>query len=104
MDAYGQEYIITFIDEYSRYVYLYMLHNKSKALEGFKVLTIKIVGTDKCGECHDRCTKYGQAQGSFVKFLQQNGIVAQNTMDGSQDQNGVAEEETKHCYTCGIVC
>ena len=72
-----------------------MLHNKSKALEGFKVLTIKIVGTDKCGECHDRCTKYAQAQGSFVKFLQQNGIFAQSTMHGSPYQNGVAERTNK---------
>ena len=95
MDSYGQKYIITFIDDYSRYVYLYMLHNKSKALEGFKVLTIKIVGTDKCGECHDRCTKYGQAQGSFVKFLQQNGIVVQYAMPGSPKQNGVEERRNQ---------
>ena len=72
-----------------------MLHNKSKALEGFNVLRIKIVKTDKYGVCHNRCTKYGQAQASFVKFLQQNGIVAQNTMHGSPNKNGVAERTNK---------
>ena len=37
MDEYGQKYFITFIDDYSRYMYLYMLHNKNEALEAFKV-------------------------------------------------------------------
>ena len=37
MDAYGQKYFITYIDDYSRYMYLYMLHNKSQTLEAFKV-------------------------------------------------------------------
>ena len=29
IDAYGQKYFITFIDDYSRYMYLYMVHNKN---------------------------------------------------------------------------
>lgn len=62
MDAYGQKYFITFIDDYSRYMYLY-----------------------------GRYTEDGQTQGPFAKFLQENGIVAQYTMPGSPDQNGVAE-------------
>ena len=37
MDAYGQKYFITFIDDYSRYMYLYMLYNKREALEAIKV-------------------------------------------------------------------
>ena len=37
MDAYGQKYFITFIDDYSRYMYLYMLHNKNEALDAFEV-------------------------------------------------------------------
>ena len=86
MDAYKQKYVITFIDDYSRYMYLYMLHNKSDALEAFKVFKaevkkqcgkqIKIVRTYRGGEYYGRYTEDGQTQGLFAKFLQENGIVA----------------------------
>ena len=42
MDTYGQKYFITFIDDYSRYMYLYMLHNKREALEAFKVFKAEV--------------------------------------------------------------
>ena len=40
---------------------------------------------------YGRYTKDGQAPSLFAKFLQEHGIVAQYTMLGSPDQNGVAE-------------
>ena len=88
--AYGQKYFITFIDDCSRYMYLYMLHNKTETLEAFKVFKAevekqcerqsKIVRTDRGGEYYGRYTEDGQAQGPFPKFLQQNRIVAQYTV------------------------
>ena len=50
---------------------------------------------DRGGEYYGKYTENGQAPGSFAKFLQENGIVAQYTMLGSLDRNGVAEEEIK---------
>ncbi|KAL5851083.1 hypothetical protein ACOSQ3_006201 [Xanthoceras sorbifolium] len=41
MDSYGQKYFISFIDDYSRYMYLYLLHNKNEALNAFKSLRLK---------------------------------------------------------------
>ena len=32
----GQQYFITFIDNYSRYGYLYLIHEKSQSLDMFK--------------------------------------------------------------------
>ena len=32
----GYEYFITFIDDYSRYGYIYLMHHKSEAFEKFK--------------------------------------------------------------------
>ena len=32
----GYEYFLTFIDDYSRYGYMYLMHHKSKAFEKFK--------------------------------------------------------------------
>ncbi|RVW83861.1 Retrovirus-related Pol polyprotein from transposon TNT 1-94 [Vitis vinifera] len=105
MDAYGSKYFISFIDDYSRYMYIYLLHNKNEALGAFKVFKakvekqcgkqIKIVRTDRGGEYYGRYTEDGQTPGPFAKFLQEHGIVAQYTMPGSPDQNGVAERRNR---------
>ncbi|KAL5824162.1 hypothetical protein ACOSQ3_020225 [Xanthoceras sorbifolium] len=105
MDSYGQKYFISFIDDYSRYMYLYLLHNKNEALNAFKIFKaevekqcgkqIKIVRSDRGGEYYGRYTESGQAPGPFMRFLQENGIVAQYTMPGSPDQNGVAERRNR---------
>ena len=42
MDESDLKYFIPFIDDYSRYMYLYMLHSKDKALEAFKVFNAKV--------------------------------------------------------------
>jgi len=77
MDAHGQKYFITFIDDYTRYMNL--LHNKNEALDAFKVFKvevenqcgkqIKIIRSDTGGEYYDRYTQNGQALGPFAKFL-----------------------------------
>jgi transposase InsO family protein len=105
MDSHGQRYFISFIDDYSRYMYLYMLHKKNEALDAFKIFKaevekqcgkqIKIVRSDRGGEYYGRYTEDGQAPGPFAKFLQEHGIVAQYTMPGSPDQNGVAERRNR---------
>ena len=95
MDTHGPKYFISFIDDCSRYMYLYMLHNKDEALDAFKVFKAKvekqcdkqrrIVRTYRGGEYYGRYTKDGQAPGPFAKFLQEHGIVTQYTMSGSPD-------------------
>lgn len=42
MDLHGKEYFIFFIDDYSRYMYLQLLHNKYEALDAFKVFKTKV--------------------------------------------------------------
>ena len=56
---------------------------------------IKIMRSDRCEEYYDRDTNDGQVLGSFVKFLQEYGIVTQYTMPNSPNQNGVAERRNK---------
>ena len=43
--------------------------------------------TDRGGEYYGRHIEDGKEIGPFVKFHQQNGILAQYTMFGSLDQN-----------------
>ena len=60
----GHKYFITFIDDHTRYMYLYLLHEKSKALDAFKAYKaevekqtrkmIKIVRSDGGGEYYGR--------------------------------------------------
>ena len=105
MDSHGQKDFISFIDDYSRYMYLYMFHNKNEALDIFKVFKaevekqcgkqIKILRSDRSGEYYGRYMEDGQTLRPFVKFLQEHGIVAQYTMPGSPDQNGVAKRRKR---------
>ena len=105
MDAHGPKYFISFIDDCSRYMYLYILHNKDEVLNAFKVFKaevekqcnkrIKIVRTYRGGEYYGRYTEDGQAPGPFAKFLQDHGIVAQYTLPGSPNHNGVVEGKNR---------
>ncbi|KAJ9671559.1 hypothetical protein PVL29_025321 [Vitis rotundifolia] len=77
----------------------------SHALDAFKVFKaevekqygkqIKIVRSDRGGEYYGRYLEDGQSPGPFAKFLQEHGIVAQYTMPGSPNQNGVAERRNR---------
>jgi hypothetical protein len=83
----GYDSFIIFIDDYSRYGYIYLIKDRSEALDKFKIfkaevenqhnLKIKFVRPDYGGEYYGRHTPYGQVRGPFTKFLQENNIVAQ---------------------------
>ena len=47
------------------------------------------------GEYYGRHTPYGQVSRPFVRFLQENGIVAQYSIPGEPQQNGVAERRNR---------
>jgi transposase InsO family protein len=102
---------ITFTDDFSRYGYIYPIKEPSEALDKFKVLKaevenqhnikIKIVRSDRGGEYYGRHIPYGQVPGPFTRFLQKNGIVAQYSMSGNPQQNGVAER--RNCTLMDMV-
>ncbi|KAL6345280.1 hypothetical protein AAG906_015763 [Vitis piasezkii] len=54
-----------------------------------------IVRSDRGREYYGRYLEDGQAPGPFAKFLQEHGIVAQYTMSGFPDQNGVVERRNR---------
>ncbi|RVW84555.1 Retrovirus-related Pol polyprotein from transposon TNT 1-94 [Vitis vinifera] len=102
----GQQYFITFIDDYSRYGYLYLIHEKSQSLDVFKNFKaevenqlskkIKAVRSDRGGEYYGRYDGSGeQRPGPFAKYLMECGIVPQYTMPGTPSQNGVAERRNR---------
>ncbi|RVW83183.1 Retrovirus-related Pol polyprotein from transposon TNT 1-94 [Vitis vinifera] len=103
--AVGEKYFITFIDDLSRYGYVYLMHEKSQAIDIFEMFIteverqldkkIKIVRSDRGGEYYGRYDESGQNPGPFAKFLEKHGIRAQYTMPGTPQQNGVAERRNR---------
>ncbi|RVW29550.1 Retrovirus-related Pol polyprotein from transposon TNT 1-94 [Vitis vinifera] len=86
----GYKYFITFIDDFSIYGYVELIHEKSDSLNVFKAFKanvelqlgklIKVVKSDKGGEYYGRYDEIGRNPGSFTKFLLECGIDARYTM------------------------
>ena len=101
----GEKYFITFIDDYSRYCYLYLLHEKSQSVNVLEVFIneverqlnrkVKVVRSNRGGEYYGKFNESGQCPGPFAKFLESRGICAQYTMPGTPQQNGVAERRNR---------
>ena len=102
----GKSFFVTFIDDFSRYGYVYLISHKSEALERFKIFktevekqlgkVIKILRSDRGGEYYGKHGDLGQCLGPFAEFLQSCGIKAQYTMPGTPEQNGVAERRNRN--------
>ena len=92
----GKRYILCFIDDYSRKVWVYLLLEKSEALECFKSFkkmvekeaerSIKCLRTDRGGEF---------VSSNFKAFCEEEGIKRQLTTAYTPHQNGVAERKNR---------
>ena len=82
----GQQYFITFIDDFSRYGYLYLIHEKPQSLEVFKSFKVEVenqlnkriknVRSNRGGEYYGKYDGSGeQRPRPFAKFLEECGIV-----------------------------
>ena len=101
----GEKYFITFIDDFSRYGYIYLLHDKSQSVNALEMYIkeverqldkkVKIIRSDRGGEYYGKYDESGQCLGPFAKFLEKQGICAKYTMPGTPHQNGVAERRNR---------
>ena len=87
----GSRYFITFINDFSRKMWVYFLKQKSEACDAFNVLVekqngcrIKVLRTDK-----------GQEYLTCITFLDQHGIQHQLATRYMLQQNGVAERKNR---------
>lgn len=62
---------------------------------------IKMVRSDRGGEFYGRYDETGRNPGPFARFLEENGIIAQYTMPGTPQQNGVAERRNRPLMDMG---
>ncbi|KAJ9562187.1 LOW QUALITY PROTEIN: hypothetical protein OSB04_007347 [Centaurea solstitialis] len=88
----GKRYFITFCDDFSRFLYVYLLHSKDEAFKAFKLYKaevenqkekrIKILRSDRGGEYFSN---------EFDTFCEENGIKHERTSPFTPQQNGLAE-------------
>lgn len=94
--ASGKRYFVTFIDDYSRYCFVYFLKNKSEVYDKLKEFvamfrtqfgsTPKVIRSDRGGEYTGH---------EVTSFLKGEGIRMQYTAAYSPQQNGVAERKNR---------
>jgi transposase InsO family protein len=90
--ANGNKYIMTFIDDYTRMCWGYLLKDKSQAFETFKNFHVWIQNEvqSRIGSLHtDNGREY--TSNEFESYLLQHGIKHQTTFLHNPQQNGVAE-------------
>ncbi|KAL0413319.1 UNVERIFIED_CONTAM: hypothetical protein Sradi_1533600 [Sesamum radiatum] len=88
----GFSYFINFIDDHSRYGYVYLMRYKSKAFERFKEFRLEVenqTGRKIKTYRSDRGGEY--LSGEFLDYLKENGILSQWTPPGMLQLNGVSE-------------
>lgn len=101
----GEKYFITFIKDFSRYGYIYLLHEESQSMDALEIFInnverqldrkVKIVKSNRNSEYYERYTENRQCRSLFVKFLKKRCICAQYTMPSTLEQNGVAKRHNR---------
>jgi len=91
------KYFVTFIDDYSRFTWVYFLRSKVEVFSTFKFFhayvqtqfssKIKIFRSDNGGEYMSHL---------FQEYLQSNDIISQRSCPSTPQQNGVAERKNRH--------
>ncbi|KAK1424219.1 hypothetical protein QVD17_19540 [Tagetes erecta] len=91
-----ERYFVTFIDDYSRYAYVYLMKHKHETFEKFKEFqnevenqlgkTIKTLRSDRGGE---------YLSSEFLNHLKERGIISQPTPPGTPQLNGVCERRNR---------
>ncbi|CAM8990027.1 unnamed protein product [Rhodiola kirilowii] len=89
----NKKYVVTYIDDCSRFCYVYLLHSKDEALDKFKIynsevelqkrISIKKLRTDKGGEYFN------------PSYFQSVGIIHETTAPYTPHQNGVSERKNR---------
>ncbi|GJZ96713.1 zinc finger, CCHC-type containing protein [Tanacetum coccineum] len=89
LGKWNKKYVVTFIDDASRFCYVYLCHAKDEALDKFKIYKIKVelqqndliktLRTDRGGEYHNPV------------YFQSLGIIHETMAPYTSQQNGVSE-------------
>ncbi|KAL5806685.1 hypothetical protein ACOSQ4_029418 [Xanthoceras sorbifolium] len=88
----GKNYFVTFIDDHSKKVYVYLLRHKSKVFWVFKKWKAMVENETGLKIKKLRSDNRGEYEGSsFKHFCHVNGIKMVKTVPGTPQQNGILE-------------
>ncbi|RVW14609.1 Retrovirus-related Pol polyprotein from transposon RE2 [Vitis vinifera] len=97
----GAKYFILFVDDYSRYTWLYLLQSKDQALPIFKQFKLQV---ENQFEAKIKCLQSdnGGEFRSFMSFLQESGILHRFSCPYNSSQNGRVERKHRHVVETGL--
>lgn len=97
----GYRYYILFVDDFSRYTWVYILKNKSKAFHTF--YNFKSQVELQLGHKIKSIQSYwGGEYRIFVEFLKTNGIHHRISCPGAHQQTGMIERKHRHVVENGL--
>ena len=92
----GKRYIVTFIDDFTRYTVIYLLKHKSEVFSKMQEYVAMVKTMFHRKPKMIRSDRGGEYTGNeVVKFLKNEGIQIQYTAAYSPEQNGVAERKNR---------
>lgn len=92
----GARYFLLFIDDFSRYTWIYLLKHKSEAFDVFEEF---LALAERQSSCQLKCLRTDNAgeydSNAFNQYWRQHGIIRQYSIAYSPSQNGVAERRNR---------
>lgn len=97
----GAKYFILFVDDYSRYTWLYLLQSKDQALPIFKQFKLQV---ENQFDAKIKCLQSdnGGEFRSFMSFLQESGVLHRFSCSYNSSQNGRVERKHRHVVETGL--
>ena len=93
----GSRYFVIFVDDFSRYTWIYLLHHRFELVSIYQTFhkmietqfnrTVKVFRSDNAQEYNDK---------SFLSFLDSHGTLTQQSCPYTSQQNGHAEQKYRH--------
>ena len=89
----GKKYFITFIDDCTRYCYVYLLNSKDEAIDAFRQYKTEVENQLDKKIKMIRSDRGGEYESPFAEICLENGIIHQTTAPYTPQSNGIAERK-----------
>ena len=89
----GKKYFVTFIDDFSKFYYIYLLHSKDEVLRKFMVYKTEV--ENQCNVKIKRLRSYRGGEYHFQEYCENVGIIHETSTPYTPQQNGVAERKNR---------